>query len=96
LRPRTTFRTYCDGELGPRAQANIPDVYHCLNDPRETPNFALIGDSKALASCGNRKQGKHPTESARIQRRRPHARCSVSLARHAEITTRYRDLFKSL
>jgi peptidoglycan/LPS O-acetylase OafA/YrhL len=31
------------------AKENIPDVYHCLSDPRETPNFAMIGDSKALA-----------------------------------------------
>lgn len=29
--------------------ADIPKVYHCLSDPRETPHFALIGDSKALA-----------------------------------------------
>ena len=31
------------------AKDNIPDVYHCLSDPRETPSFAIIGDSKALA-----------------------------------------------
>lgn len=31
------------------AKENIPDVYHCLSDPRETPIFAIIGDSKALA-----------------------------------------------
>ncbi len=31
------------------AQQSIPAVYHCLSDPRESPKFALIGDSKALA-----------------------------------------------
>ena len=31
------------------AKENIPDVYHCLSDPREAAAFAIIGDSKALA-----------------------------------------------